>query len=80
MLPYLTIKLYCNGYYIEPLQFRENEVLLQYMDEIHKGCTFTFKPISYEIETCYGEASNNLQKIQADVRKMRNQMKERVVK
>ncbi|XP_029040733.2 HAUS augmin-like complex subunit 3 [Osmia bicornis bicornis] len=73
----LILKAHFNSI-IHKLEVWENEVLLQYMDEIHKGCTFSFEPISYELETCYGETSNNLQKIQADVRKIRNQMKERV--
>lgn len=59
--------------------FRENEINLQYLNEIQKGSTRTFKPISYEIETCYDETFDNLQKIQNDLLKIRNQMTERRV-
>ncbi|XP_076391699.1 HAUS augmin-like complex subunit 3 isoform X2 [Megachile rotundata] len=73
----LILKHYLNSK-IYKLEALENEAILQYIHEVQKGCTYTFKPISYEIESCYSEASDNLEKIQADVIKIRNQMKERL--
>lgn len=52
----------------------------QYTSEIQKGPTYTFKPVPYKIETCYNKAFNNMQVIQTDLMKIRNQMKERMVK
>lgn len=73
----LILKRYLNSK-VYKLEALENEAILQYIHEVQKGCTYTFKPNSYEIESCYSEASDNLEKIQADVIKIRNQMKERL--
>ncbi|KOC65373.1 hypothetical protein WH47_09952 [Habropoda laboriosa] len=72
-----VLKTYLNSK-IHKLETLKNEVNLQYMNEIQKGPTYTFKPISYEIETCHSEALDNLQKIQTDLTKIRCQMKERL--
>ncbi|PBC28510.1 HAUS augmin-like complex subunit 3 [Apis cerana] len=70
------LKTYLNSK-IQRLEILENEINLQYLNEIQKGSTHTFKPITYEIETCYDETFDNLQKIQNDLLKIRNQMTER---
>ncbi|CAK9821471.1 hypothetical protein ANTRET_LOCUS192 [Anthophora retusa] len=71
------LKTYLNSK-MHKLEALKNEANLQYMNEIQKGPTYTFKPISYEIETCYSEALDNLQKVQTDLTKIRCQMKERL--
>ncbi|XP_078041406.1 uncharacterized protein LOC144472315 [Augochlora pura] len=63
---------------IDKLEMLESEVNLQYTSEIQNGATYSFKPISYEIETNYKEACDHLQNIQTDVTKIRNQMKEQM--
>ncbi|CAL7938752.1 unnamed protein product [Xylocopa violacea] len=68
----------CLNSKIQKLEMLENEVNAQYVNEIQKDPTHTFKPISFEIETCHNEALENLQKIQTDLTRMRTQMKERL--
>ncbi|XP_076276595.1 uncharacterized protein LOC143207255 isoform X2 [Lasioglossum baleicum] len=63
---------------IDQLEILENEINLEYISEIQTGPTYRFKPISYEIETYYKEAFDHLQNIQADLTKIRSQMKERM--
>ncbi|XP_076646336.1 uncharacterized protein LOC143355427 isoform X3 [Halictus rubicundus] len=63
---------------IDKLEMLENEINLQYISEIQTGPTYSFKPISYEIESYYKEAFDHLQNIQADLTKIRSQMKERM--
>ena len=60
------------------LEILENEINLQYSNEVEKGPTHTYKPVSYDIEINHSEALNNIQKIQNDLTKIRNQMKERL--
>lgn len=50
-----------------------------YTSEIERGPTYSFKPISYKIETSYKEVFDRLQRIQTDLTKIRNQMKEQTV-
>lgn len=64
---------------IEVLWFRESEVNQQYTNELQREPTYNFKLVPYKIETCYNEAFDSLQKIQGDLMKIRNQMKERMV-
>ncbi|XP_053980951.1 HAUS augmin-like complex subunit 3 [Hylaeus volcanicus] len=63
---------------IHKLEALENDVNLEYVNEMHKGATYGFKSLSYEVETCYKEAFDHLQKIQTDLTKTRNQMKEQM--
>nr|XP_033333654.1 uncharacterized protein LOC117224662 [Megalopta genalis] len=63
---------------IDELEMLESEVNLQYTSEIQKGATYSFKPVSYEIETYYQEACDHLQNIQIDLTKIRSQIKEQM--
>ncbi|XP_017876970.1 HAUS augmin-like complex subunit 3 [Ceratina calcarata] len=63
---------------IHKLETLEEEVKSRYLNEIQQTPTHTYKPISFEIETNHAEAVDSLQKLQADVTKIRNQMKERL--
>lgn len=49
------------------------------MAEIQNGPTISFRPISYEINNKYEEISANVQEIQGDLTRIRNQFKERMV-
>ncbi|XP_076639762.1 uncharacterized protein LOC143351766 isoform X1 [Colletes latitarsis] len=60
---------------IHKLETSENEMNLN-ANETQTAATHTLKPVSYEVETCYNKAVDNLQKVQADLTKARNQMKE----
>lgn len=61
------------------LQFRESGVNSQYMNELKKGSTHTFKLVPYDIETCHAEALAISEKVHGDLTKIRNQIKERLV-
>ncbi|XP_012163134.3 HAUS augmin-like complex subunit 3 isoform X1 [Bombus terrestris] len=71
------LKTYLNSK-VDKLEILENEINLQYSNEVEKGPTHTYKPVSYDIEINHSEALNNIQKIQNDLTKIRNQMKERL--
>ena len=73
----LLLETYLNSG-IHRLQTFESEVNQQYTSELQREPTYNFKLVPYKIETCYNEAFDDLQKIQADLMKIRNQMKERV--
>lgn len=59
--------------------FRENEVDKNYIAEIQIGPTNSLKSISYEIDTGYKEISATVQEVQADITRIRNRFKERMV-
>lgn len=61
------------------MAFRTNETNKDYTAEIQNEPTNSFKPISYEISSSYEEISANVQELQADVTRIRNQFKERMV-
>ncbi|XP_076222437.1 uncharacterized protein LOC116431744 [Nomia melanderi] len=63
---------------IDKLEMLEKEINVIYTSEIQRGPTYSFKPISYEIETSYKEVFDHLQRIQTDLTKIRNQMKEQM--
>ncbi|XP_033297310.1 uncharacterized protein LOC117204218 isoform X2 [Bombus bifarius] len=71
------LKTYLNSK-VDKLEILENDINSQYLNEVEKGPTHAYKPISYDIEINHSEALNNIQKIQNDLTKIRNQMKERL--
>ncbi|XP_076663574.1 HAUS augmin-like complex subunit 3 isoform X2 [Andrena cerasifolii] len=73
----LLLETYINSK-IYHLQTSESEVNQQYTNELRREPTYNFKLVPYKIETCYNETFDSLQKIQADIMKIRNQMKERM--
>lgn len=73
----LILKTYLNNK-IDDLQNLENKVNKDYMAEIQSSSTNSLIPISYDICTSYEEVSTNIQKLQADVTRIRNQFKERM--
>ncbi|XP_017762755.1 PREDICTED: HAUS augmin-like complex subunit 3 [Eufriesea mexicana] len=74
---HFTMETYLNSK-ISKLEMLQNEINVQYLNEIQKEHTHTFKAVSHEIETCYDETFSNLQDIQIDLRKIRSQIKEQL--
>lgn len=63
---------------VQKLESLEEELRCQYLNEIQKSPTYTFKASPFEVETNHAEALDSLQKLQADVTKIRNKMKEQL--